>query len=587
MLRRIGLVCLTTTLLLSIIVGNPLADFWYSWGWSDNWKVQCTTPLPPGHERYHWTGGCDFWQVRAIDMTKMKFWRLLGDLSLAMLASYTIGCYTGAAKAGVAGAALSAEVKKEIAKESLKTAFVSGPIVGSGLSFGGYSPTELAANWVLSSPTIEELEKKIEFLRSKAGVSDYFAFGTAEYTPKGGETHRVTVPLGARMKFQIKPGVPSPPVFCLRDPEKPLNFRELGSRVWEYKLGGEVQPTSVQCVFAYEEHDGQVVPSREGETLKMLDVQPESPEAGGRVVGKKALGYLPGLGWAGLRKIYLASPINERWMVQSVQQPPLKDFSYTIMINKQTTSVVGPPSAPEPSVGKELVITLSVERFHTAEAIRKYGSDWLLVANEIVRGVQCEGAGIKGVDIQHDRKRARTLLKCMPRKAGKVNVILQTIHGPVIWEDVVTVKEDPFSGSWEGTIRGRRIKGRHPHEFFEKGGREITHRPPVGVWEKRRSFKFRVVTEGEQAIRVFFGSDRKGNVFDLHDNIARRRRRDENFTPDPTPGVISIVYRDWDWTLTFKKNEVRGKVYCTTMFSDRLWEKEEFEIEARRVEQMD
>ncbi len=142
----------------------------------------------------------------------------------------------------------------------------------------------------------------------------------------------------------------------------------------------------------------------------------------------------------------------------------------------------------------------------------------------------------------------------------------------------------PFVGRWKGTIRSRRVKGRHPPEWFAKGGREITEDLPVGEWEEARPFEFRVVREGGQTIRVFFGSADKGDVFVLKDNVARYQSRNKNFTQDSSPGVISIVQRDWDWTLTRTEDEIHGKVYCTTKFSDGLSEREEFEIKAKYTE---
>jgi hypothetical protein len=221
--------------------------------------------------------------------------------------------------------------------------------------------------------------------------------------------------------------------------------------------------------------------------------------------------------------------------------------------------------------------------------MRRYGQDWWLVAEEIVSGARVIGAGIEGIRIEHDQEDGRTLLKCWPSKPGKVSVVLSTRHGPVEWKDVATVEGevDPFAGRWQGTIRSRRVKGRHPPEWFAKGGLEITQDLPVGEWEEARSFSFRVVREEEQTIRVFFGSAAKGDAFVVNDNVARRQSRNKNFTQDSRPGVISIVQRDWDWTLTRKEDQIHGKVYCTTLFSDGLSEREEFEIKAKSTEQIE
>ncbi len=591
MVRRIGVIFLSMSLILGAVAAHcPARQIIQDSSLSDEgWRELSYIPLPQEYKDYKWRAGFDFAHLRDVVIPDMKTGQTIMFVGLAISMSMLCAAAVKWLAAKLLGEAAVVAGQQATHWDKLRggAEAATGSGAGTGAAFGvekGLGKIGINLEWP------QTVTDQVRFLETELGISDYYVFGAAKAW-----VSEVTLPLGTRMQLRIgssydyyNMGYPPgefriiydswPRVLRWKTPD--LDFEKLDARVWERDITGKLQPTTVRRVFPYEVVDGKIFPfTREGKPSG-LSVRPDTPKKGGKIVGKVSLKYLPQLGESGLREVHVCSPVN-----QGVWAKKLDDYAFAIVINRRTVSAT--PSKKELNVGEKLVISVEVAGFHPAKATIRASDgkvypreDW---AGAILRGASLQGAGITETKVEHERE--RTLLKGTPREGGKVNLVLQTRDGPLIWEEVATVEDDLFSGSWQGTIRGRRIKGRHPPEFFEKGGREITHRPPVGVWESPRPFKFRVTKEDEQAIRVFFGSAERGYVFNLYDNVARHARRDEDFTP--APRGISIVYRHWDWTLTFKKNEVYGKVYCTTMFDDRLWEKEEFEIQAKRVEQMD
>jgi len=289
-------------------------------------------------------------------------------------------------------------------------------------------------------------------MKSELGISDYYAFGKAYNYQKG----VTTLPLGAWINLRIAPtkayfnmGYPSefriiyekwPRVIRLKIPK--LDFADLDSRVWEQNISGESQPITLQRLFAYERLNSEKKLSTQKEKFYPLGIEKsDSIKEGGKIIGEISFKYLPGLGIAGLREVYLCSPINE-----GLKFKDLDDYTFAIVTNKETVTVTG-PSLPV-NIGEEILIKVKIEGFHkkSAPVLRPDGGNYQYkdVADAIFRGTYCQGAGVQETHIEHDldTEPTVTLLKCTPTKSGKVQVILPTRQGPVVWEEVATVLPD-------------------------------------------------------------------------------------------------------------------------------------------------
>ena len=443
MLRKIGLVFVIASLFLSMVVGNSSADWWRATHFSDGWYALRKVPLPQGYEKYWWIGGCDFAHVRKFMMLEMKILRWIGNTSLSALISYIVGWVVGGGSvAATATGALTEEAKKKAAEAAAREALKSaggGAIFGNVANLFGYNLAELFVPY-----TIDDLNKKIEFLRSELGISDYYVFGKA-YRPQRpeGQGGSVTLALGARMSLRMGStrdyfgmGYPRelrviaehwPRVLRWKTPE--LDFGKLDSRVWERGITGELRPSTVQRVFAYEVVDGKKIPyTTEGKPSR-LPVRLDTPKKGGKIVGKVRLRYLKKLGESGLREVHVCSPVNE-----GVWAKKLDDYAFAIVINRRTVSAT--PSKKELNVGEKLVVSVEVAGFHPAKATIRASDgkvypweDW---ADAILRGASLQGAGITETEMVHEHE--RTLLKATAKKPGKVKAVLQTRDGPVEWE---------------------------------------------------------------------------------------------------------------------------------------------------------
>lgn len=451
MFRKIGLVFVIASLFLSMVVGNSSADWWRPLHFSDGWYALRKVPLPQGYEKYWWIGGCDFADVHKRVMLDMKIWRWVGNTSLSALISYIVGWGLGGGTvAGAATGALTEEAKKKAAEAAAAQALKSaggGAFLGNLANLFGYNLAELFVPY-----TIDDLNKNIEFLRSELGISDYYVFGRAT-RPQGpeGQGGSVTLALGAQMNLRMGSplgdyfgmGYPRelrvitedwPRVLRWKTPE--LDFGKIDSRVWERGITGELRRSTVQRVFAYEVVDGKKIPyTTEGKPSR-LPVQPDTPEKGGKIVGKVRLRYLKKLRETGLREVHVCSPVNEGAWAKK-----LDDYAFAIVIN--TTTVSATPSKKELKVGDELVVAVEVKGFHPAKGSIG-GSDgkaypWKKWAGAILRGASLEAPGITETELVHERE--RTLLKATVKEPGKVKAVLQTRDGPVEWE-VATVEKE-------------------------------------------------------------------------------------------------------------------------------------------------
>jgi hypothetical protein len=108
-----------------------------------------------------------------------------------------------------------------------------------------------------------------------------------------------------------------------------------------------------------------------------------------------------------------------------------------------------------------LLLQVQIKGFHTGVATivdsRKRSHAWKSLADIVFAGAACEGAGVAGTTIQ--QAPTVTTLRCTPKASGQVNVVLQTLHGPVRFEaaavelhgsaDGLDIKEHPPLKRWE------------------------------------------------------------------------------------------------------------------------------------------
>jgi len=293
------------------------------------------------------------------------------------------------------------------------------------------------------------LREQVERFASAAGISDHYVFGeiypaavasakaarpVVEEDPLKG---RLALPLGTRIEIRTM-GIPGSrlqveelPLLRLRSPW--LDFEKLGSRIWEYDITGKLQSTTVSCVFALEEFQGDILPSTEGIRYRRLEVHPETAESGGQIVGRILLSTVPGVGLGGIRGVYLSSPANEGMLFKGALNELM-----VIVLAEETVKIEGPSGPLRLGNILELQVKIRGLEKNWMEGPLQEDS-WLDIVSRIFEGAFLEGAGIGNISIAYDWERRETIIRCRPTERGAVNLILQTFSGPLVLPDVATI----------------------------------------------------------------------------------------------------------------------------------------------------
>ncbi len=396
----------------------------------DRNKLEHVRPLVP----------CDYSSLAWSYPKALKTSRFVGNVSLGGLLSYMIGAGVGLKTAGMTTQAAAGST-------------FSGALLDNFLQSIGINVSEYFLD-----RNVDDLIAGIEFLKSRWGISDHFVF--VPTAPKD-VSLSVTpiVPFGAdvRIQFCHKGLFASSqlPVFLLREPSIDTGVL-MGAQIQEYDINGKVRATTVPFVFASERCNGKWVTAGRGKSYQKVRVSPDDPlEGTGRLVGKIALSHVPGAGWGGLREIRLSSPIN-RGLAYGSQNG---DNIFALVLNRDTLTVQR-IKEPRP-VGKAISLGFHIRGFHNHRAFvtgpdgRRYR--WRDIANQALESVSCTGAGIAKTYYSHNNQ--YSMLSFTPTKPGKVDVRINTFHGPVVIPGVVTVGEQaPFEGLWKVQNNGSVIR---------------------------------------------------------------------------------------------------------------------------------
>jgi len=383
---------------------------------------------------------CDYSSLAWSYPKAMKTWRFVGNVSLGGLLSYVIGAGVGLKTAGMTAQAAAGST-------------FSGALLDNFLQSIGINVSESFLD-----RNVDDLIAGIESLKSRWGISDYFVF-VPTVSKDSALSLTPIVPFGADVRIQFcHKGLfasSQPPVFLLREPSIDTGVL-MGAQIQEYDMTGKVRTTTVPFIFASERCNGKWIRAGRGISYQKVRVSPDDPfEGTGRLVGKIALSHARGAGWGGLREIRLSSPIN-RGLAYGSQND---DNIFALVLNRDTLTVQR-INEPRP-VGKAISLGFHIKGFHNHRAVvtgpdgRRYR--WRDIANQVLGSVSCTGAGIAKTYYSHNNQ--YSVLSFTPTKPGKVNVRINTFHGPLVIPGVVTVGEQaPFEGLWKVQNNGSVIR---------------------------------------------------------------------------------------------------------------------------------
>jgi len=430
MVRKIRRVCIITLITMTIGLQNSYAGLWTQF----NKAHQPVKQKLPRSVLEKYTIGTiyDYVYVNDIMILKMRGARWAGRVSLGALLSYGIGIASGLI----------------VPTKGLTVAQVAGhTFAGSLLDSYWQNLPYINITEGLMAHTVEEFEQQLQLLKTEWGISDYFLF--ADGIPKGSSSptpHPLAV--GAIMQIQLNERNTdepyAPPIILLKDPF--IDFSALRANLIEYNAEGKVQPTTIPFVFAYEKFNGKPIEQHNGQKLQKIAVKPNYPKVGsGGIVGQMSLTRHNKLGWAGLREVHLYSPINQGMACKKGND----DFGFTIILNQRTAMVQG-PSAPR-QVGDELRIAVYIQGFHdnrvTLRGIDGMDYQWKGIADHIFSAIHCRGAGVTRTHFYHTNM--GTQLYCAPKKPGRIDVVIDTLQGPVVFPNIATVVGGGLAGYWQ------------------------------------------------------------------------------------------------------------------------------------------
>jgi hypothetical protein len=306
---------------------------------------------------------------------------------------------------------------------------------------------------------------------------------------------------------------------------------------------------------------------------------------------------LPNIGPGGVRELHLASPVNEGLLVKR-----LDDYIFTIVLNKETVIVKGPPPGAEPKEGEKVSIKVHIKGLHTGKksfrTTDKKRIAWAAIANRVFDGVSCQGAGSSGAAILHGRY--STTVECVPTKPGILNLHIPTEQGTLVFERVAEIEKDetlvkepprrePFVGLWYGEFRWRPVRWRKndPYRGCVSGRMAVPYR--AGEWLPWREMELRVRRRGpnQLGIAMFLSwtltknrgwqpqripANRfpaKGALYQLKGDTAVNSYR----------GAHQTVYK-----IRFDGDRAFGKITWRKTFSDGSSCAEEMEMRLKRTE---
>jgi hypothetical protein len=392
---------------------------------------------------------CDYNSFTWEKSEVMKALNFAANVSVGGLLSYMIGAGVGLKAFGVTAGANNALS----AVDSAAGLTFSGALLDNFLQSLGINVSEYFLD-----RDVDTLLSGIKSLKTDWGISDYFVF-VPTVSKELSLTSTPIVPLGADVRIRFSHmslyASSKPQIFLLKEPF--INTDELlGAQIQEYDITGKVRPTTVPFVFASERFNGRWIGGEQGINYQKIRISPDDPLKGmGRIVGRIALNHINDTGWGGLREVRLSSPINQGIAYGDRNS----DSVFALVLNRDTLTVqVIQDIRP---VGRPISLGFHIRGFHdhrdfvTVIDGRRY--QWKDMADQVLSQVSCKGAGIANTYYSHNNQ--YSVLSFTPTKPGRVDLQINTFHGPLIIPGVAVVGEQtPFAGVWRLQGNGSLIR---------------------------------------------------------------------------------------------------------------------------------